>query len=1370
MSGFGDFGGFGPADKPAGSSGTGSLFGSAAGASGSASSNSDQSKPSLFGFGSGSTPSSGTSLFGSKPSGGLFGAGASTPTTSAGSSTPLFGAVTTGTAMSSTPKSGDASSGKPASSLFGTPAPLGTGLFGSSTTPAGAPPVSSGGSSIFSQKPAGGDAPPSTGGSSLFSNLNKPSPPTSGSSLFGAPAAATTSADSAPATTATAGANAPVNTLFGKRVGDASDEAKQPEKKSPFGAPTTATSSPSTTTPAKSLFGATATSISSSPVTTAPTGGPSLFSNAAITTTAPASASTGSPSLFGAPKSDAPATTAATTTAPATSSLFGAPSPVTTSAAANTAATPAATTTAPGETKSLFGATPVSTATPATVGAGSLFGSATTKPSEASDTPTTSSLFPSKPTETAKPEDKKDDQAAQLTKEEAKKKEGDGVKEKLGASLLGTAPPAKSRLKNKTMDEIITRWATDLSKYQKEFQSQAEQVASWDRMVVENASKIQKLYGSAVDSERATAEVERQLAAVENQQEELGLWLDRYEQEVEALLDKQVGPSDTLQGPDQERENTYKLAERVSDRLNGMNQDLTSIIEEINATSTSLNKSSDADEPVSQIVRILNSHITQLQSIDQDTAALRAQVTASQKLGDSIAGNMGASFGSSVRSSNPFRASVNGSAGVPPAVGNSAVDDFYKAYVGLYEDNGKVHSVPLNQSIGYLRDHHYGASSQIPLVDRVVLTGPLSSDGRPSVFRGRLPGRATLVNLLDAMHVMQKSYFEIWRGTWPSCNDWTAEVMATQVASTLSALTATLSSRAQRYRNKLTRLDVIDGFAFENTLNYYFDHLATFYFGEHTTSLPNQAYDDMLWTVLNWLENVKLQDLHSSLRYTVLSHSVDFDPAWHGTQFRGAATHRARQFYDLASHGWDTGLCGGGMTWNPRLQPYKNAITNELYISASMAMYLYYSDDLLTHQSMLPSSPSAENQSLTLAPEIPMVGRHNPAYLQAARTAYNWLKSSKMTLKNGLYADGFHIKGYKDAANPGTKQCDVLSQSVFTYNQGVLLSGLKGLWLATGDDSYLKDGHELVKNVMRATGWPEISSQSWKGIGRGGVMEDRCDSSGKCSQDSQTFKSVFWHHFTEFCRPLYVTEESILHTFFPNVSADAGAAAALEDRRAAFMQHQRTCSTYLPWIKHNANAAMATKNKEGKFGMWWGRQFPDSTKYGGRMSALSFEETPRATSGADKHSGNATNVTIRKISERQDLDSKIASELDMGETLVSDTADSTVLVHGSRRNGRYFRKKQQQHRRPSVAPRVITDGTPSEEEQRGLIVDGDDDLNKEVHTWKEVEAHYADVNDRGRGRTVETQAGAVAVLRAQYVWESSPTLAQLEAVGRWGTT
>lgn len=129
----------------------------------------------------------------------------------------------------------------------------------------------------------------------------------------------------------------------------------------------------------------------------------------------------------------------------------------------------------------------------------------------------------------------------------------------LGTSTAGPAPPAQSRLKNKSMDEIITRWASDLSTYQKQFRTQAEKVSVWDRMLVENSDKIQKLYGSTLEAERATTEVERQLTMVENDQEELQIWLEHYERELSKLMSGQVGSGESLLGPDQERDKTYVL-------------------------------------------------------------------------------------------------------------------------------------------------------------------------------------------------------------------------------------------------------------------------------------------------------------------------------------------------------------------------------------------------------------------------------------------------------------------------------------------------------------------------------------------------------------------------------------------------------------------------------------------------------------------------------------------------------------------------------------------------------------------------------------------------------------------------------------------
>lgn len=156
------------------------------------------------------------------------------------------------------------------------------------------------------------------------------------------------------------------------------------------------------------------------------------------------------------------------------------------------------------------------------------------------------------------------------------------------------------RLKNKTMDEIITRWASDLQKYQKEFKGQAEKISKWDRLLIENGEKIQKLFISTHEAEKATNEIDRQLQAVESQQNELEAYLDKYEKDIDALFEKEMsGSGDQLSGADQERERTYKLAENVTDRLDEMGKDLGKMISEINSISGSLSKGNKPDDPVS---------------------------------------------------------------------------------------------------------------------------------------------------------------------------------------------------------------------------------------------------------------------------------------------------------------------------------------------------------------------------------------------------------------------------------------------------------------------------------------------------------------------------------------------------------------------------------------------------------------------------------------------------------------------------------------------------------------------------------------------------------------------------------------------------
>ncbi|KAG9230741.1 glycosyl hydrolase family 76-domain-containing protein [Amylocarpus encephaloides] len=454
-----------------------------------------------------------------------------------------------------------------------------------------------------------------------------------------------------------------------------------------------------------------------------------------------------------------------------------------------------------------------------------------------------------------------------------------------------------------------------------------------------------------------------------------------------------------------------------------------------------------------------------------------------------------------------------------------------------------------------------------------------------------------------------------------------------------------------------------------NLVNKYFSQLTASYFGQDALALRGEAYDDMLWVVLGWIESIKFVNLNTDRHYT------NSTSPWYGTIWTPVFAHRARLFWDLASQGWDTTLCDGGMVWNPYLEPYKNAITNELYITASISMYLYF--------------PGDENASPFSSPILPA---RDPKYLAAAIEGYRWLLGSNMTDAGGLYVDGYHISGWTKNNTQKNKRCDARNEMVYTYNQGVLLSGQRGLYEATGARSYLWDGHKLISDVMSATGWEvrldvplndwdEASNLGkWHGLGRGGIMEEFCDAGGYCSQDGQTFKGIFFHHLTTFCAPL--PDHLVLQD--KSVLSDAG--GSLEKTRK---HHRKKCAGYGKWIKHNAKGALNSRNLDGKFGTWWGS--PPGRKH----------------------------------------DQNVPTELPV------QAVDYRNLGVPKAWKGR-----------PLETP--SKDFTKHTNDQRTHV--GED------HEDRAADIGIMDLNDRGRGRTVETQGGGLAVLRALWELVESPEI------------
>lgn len=137
----------------------------------------------------------------------------------------------------------------------------------------------------------------------------------------------------------------------------------------------------------------------------------------------------------------------------------------------------------------------------------------------------------------------------------------------------------------------------------------------------------------------------------------------------------------------------------------------------------------------------------------------------------------------------------------------------------------------------------------------------------------------------------------------------------------------------------------------------YLKDIEAFFKHQPVFALIFQKHDDQLWVCLTFLRAAEVAAVHDPKRLAPF-------------------LRRAKFFYWLAKRGWDEKTCGGGMRWGQGSN-YKNAITTELFISASIRMYEAIKDKRM---------------------------------LQAAIRGWVWFKMSGMINEQGLVNDGLDDK------------------------------------------------------------------------------------------------------------------------------------------------------------------------------------------------------------------------------------------------------------------------------------------------------------------------------------------------------------------------
>ncbi|KAK6539176.1 hypothetical protein TWF694_009420 [Orbilia ellipsospora] len=399
--------------------------------------------------------------------------------------------------------------------------------------------------------------------------------------------------------------------------------------------------------------------------------------------------------------------------------------------------------------------------------------------------------------------------------------------------------------------------------------------------------------------------------------------------------------------------------------------------------------------------------------------------------------------------------------------------------------------------------------------------------------------------LLDSFENLQYTFFSPSTGSYPNAIDWTAAVTQTHVVSSLNSILLSPLPKNET----------------QNIINIYFPDVISFYRNQNVGELRFQAFDDMLWVVLGWLAAVRFLDAY---RYILPG---EYDLVFY--EYRRKFALRAREFYEYAEAGWDELFCGGGCIWNPNLKPYKNAITNELFISASVQMYTTFPPEYNIDPGRSRERDTDDDDGREIA------------YLQNAAKAYKWFKGSNFTNDAGLVVDGFHISSY------WKRKCDERDEQTYTYNQGVVLSGLRALWEMTGKKEYLEDGYGIVEAVMGSGGK--------KGeLVRDGILEEHCDIFGWCNQDGQAFKGIFFHHLTAFCSPHPYTRTWKSAEEVPVPGLDA---------------HLDRCKDFFTFVFRNSEAAWKTRHHESSvFGMWWSApEFEKNSEFNSKLQDGSIQ-------------------------------------------------------------------------------------------------------------------------------------------------------------------
>ncbi|XP_037717394.1 nuclear pore glycoprotein p62 [Drosophila subpulchrella] len=177
-----------------------------------------------------------------------------------------------------------------------------------------------------------------------------------------------------------------------------------------------------------------------------------------------------------------------------------------------------------------------------------------------------------------------------------------------------------SQLSYNQLEEHINKWTLEFEEQEKVFTEQATQINAWDKLLISNNQKIVELNDAVKKVKTDQQVLDQELEFIATQQKEL--------EDSLAPLEKEFV---NLPRVDMERSQTYLMVENLDTQLKQMSEDLKEIIDNLNEA----NKGQDTTDPIIQIGKILNAHMSSLQWIESQSSNICKKLDDIGKIQDS---------------------------------------------------------------------------------------------------------------------------------------------------------------------------------------------------------------------------------------------------------------------------------------------------------------------------------------------------------------------------------------------------------------------------------------------------------------------------------------------------------------------------------------------------------------------------------------------------------------------------------------------------------------------------------------------------------------------------------------------------------------